>query len=203
MIHFHVFGETGCEGETVFCPGVDVEDPDLIDFGLEFAVKDGVVDVGCVILGRRTETWCEAWVGGRLPTDHTLAIQFSMVTRVTFSIVVLAPHFHALVPFCVARGMLFLLLGWAGGRKESLCTAAETEDASLLDEFLTESVPEIDVAVEDIGTIDEEIVEIVVDEATPGTVETAHGEQHFHALLIADEIEYSGLKLRGEQGEAV
>jgi hypothetical protein len=52
-------------------------------------------------------------------------------------------------------------------------TNSKTKSHALLDEFLTESVPEIDVAVECVGTFYEVCVEMFIDETTPLTGDLA------------------------------
>lgn len=48
-------------------------------------------------------------------------------------------------------------------------TDSKTKSHALLDEFLTESVPEIDIAIKSIRTFDKMCVEMFIDETTPFT----------------------------------
>jgi hypothetical protein len=52
-------------------------------------------------------------------------------------------------------------------RSELDCANAKTKDYALLNEFLTEAIPEIDVAIKDFGAADEVEIEVVIDETTP------------------------------------
>jgi hypothetical protein len=64
------------------------------------------------------------------------------------------------------------------------CTDSKTKSYALLDELLTESVPEIDVAVECVGTFDEVCVEMFIDETTPLTGDLAGRKETLNSTAL-------------------
>lgn len=82
-------------------------------------------------------------------------------------------------------------------------TDTKTKSHALLDEFLTESVPEIDVAVESIGAFDEVSVEIFVDETTPFTRDLAGSKEALDSATFTEIVENRMLELCGERCEDI
>ena len=60
----------------------------------------------------------------------------------------------------------------------------ETKRHALLEEFLTKSVPEIDVAVKCVGTFDEVCIEMFIDEMTPLTGDLTEREEILDSSLL-------------------
>ena len=74
----------------------------------------------------------------------------------------------------------------------------QTKNNTLLNQFLTKSVPEIHITEQDLGAIAEIEIEMVIDDTTPLAGNCPVGEQTFNSSLGLKTMENRLLKLDGE-----